>query len=378
MHDQSPTPSAVEVRIPLINPNEPEARVVAILVAEGQQVSPGDLLCTLETTKAAHEIQAEAEGYIVGLRVQPGDLVHAGDVLCHIAADPAWSPPPESLPAVGGFSPTTEQEAPPAHLRITQPAWKLAREHHLDITQLPTDQLVTEEMVRRMLQQLPEPSPSNESTPFDAMALIIYGGGGHGKALIDLIRAVGNYHLFGIVDDGLQPGEEVMGVTVLGGKELLGGLYAQGVRLAVNAVGGIGSPSIRVKVFHELQRAGFTCPTLIHPSAWVERSAQLASGVQIFSQAYVGSEARVGFGSIINTGAIVSHDCVLGAYVNLSPGAILAGEVVVGDEVLIGMGVTVNLRVKISKGARIGNGATIKEDVPEYQIVRAGTIWPEG
>jgi len=98
--------------------------------------------------------------------------------------------------------------------------------------------------------------------------------------------------------------------------------------------------------------------------------------VQVFPHAYVGSEARLGFGTIVNTGAIVSHDCVLEDYVNISPGAILAGEVHVGREALIGMGVTVNLQVRIGHGARIGNGATIKADVPDQGVVRAGSIWP--
>ncbi|MBP1702324.1 MAG: hypothetical protein H6Q38_1431, partial [Chloroflexi bacterium] len=72
----------------------------------------------------------------------------------------------------------------------------------------------------------------------------------------------------------------------------------------------------------------------------------------------------------------ISHDCQLGDYVNIAPGAILAGEVNIEAGALVGMGVTVNLRVKVGAGARIGNGATVKSDVPEKGIVRAGTIWP--
>jgi acetyltransferase-like isoleucine patch superfamily enzyme len=41
------------------------------------------------------------------------------------------------------------------------------------------------------------------------------------------------------------------------------------------------------------------------------------------------------------------------------------------------MGVTLNLGVQVGAGARIGNGATVKADVPEKGLVRAGSIWPE-
>ncbi len=248
---------------------------------------------------------------------------------------------------------------------------------NLDLAELPTGQLITESWLRQHLESQAtstalQPPPS----PMDPTAMIVYGGGGHGKSLIDLLRTLGVYRIVGVVDDGLNPGDRVMGLPVMGGGEVLPQLYAQGVQLAINAVGGIGNLSVRLKVFQKLKQAGFSFPSVVHPSAIVEASASLAPGVQIFAHAYVGSEARLGFGVIVNTGAIVSHDCELEDYVNLSPGAILAGDVHIGSGVLLGMGATVNLGVQIGSGARIGNGATIKEDVPQNGIVRAGTIWP--
>jgi sugar O-acyltransferase (sialic acid O-acetyltransferase NeuD family) len=205
--------------------------------------------------------------------------------------------------------------------------------------------------------------------------VIIYGGGGHGKTLIELLWALHTYRVVGIIDDGLPPETEILGVKVLGDGSRLPELYRQGIRLAVNAVGGIGNLSIRISVFNRLSEAGFACPAVIHPTAWVENSAHLSTGAQVFAHAYIGSDARVGFGCIINTGAVVSHDCRLGDYSNISPGAILAGEVKIGTGSLIGMGATVNLQVAIGAGARIGNNATVKEDVPERGVVRAGSIW---
>ena len=115
-------------------------------------------------------------------------------------------------------------------------------------------------------------------TPHVANAMIVYGGGGHGKAVIDLLRSLGSYELVGIVDDGLPAGSQVLGVPVLGGAEVLESLAARGIRLAANAVGGIGNINPRLEVFAKLSAAGFSFPTLVHPSAVVEASADLADG----------------------------------------------------------------------------------------------------
>jgi sugar O-acyltransferase (sialic acid O-acetyltransferase NeuD family) len=261
-------------------------------------------------------------------------------------------------------------------LRITEPALALARQHSLALNRLPTGALVTETTVQQMLDSQGTAGLEAPESAFDPTALVVYGGGGHGKALIDLVRVLGSYRIVGVIDDGLGKGTEIMGVPVLGGGENLAELYAQGVRLAVNAVGGIGNIATRVKVFEAILQAGFNCPVLVHPTAFVEASATLAPGVQVFPHAYVGSEAQAGFGAIVNTGAIVSHDCTLGTYANVAPGAMLAGAVQIGAGALIGMGATVNLSVVVGENAKVGNGATVKADVPENGIVRAGTVWP--
>jgi acetyltransferase EpsM len=367
-----PTP----VIIPLINPNENEALLAALHVRPGQQVVPGQVLATLETTKSTQDLTAETGGYVVGLNFSQGDTLRAGVVLCYLAESagavvPAAAPPgPDAVGAAGSVE-------PPPGLRITQPALALARQHGLDLSRLPSGPLVTEGMVRQHIARPVGTALDPLAAPFDPTALIIYGGGGHGKSLVDLLRALGVYHLVGVVDDGKPAGGEVLGVPLLGGGEVLVELYQRGVRLAVNAVGGIGNLAPRLMVFNRLAQAGFACPAVVHPSSWVEPSASLSAGVQVFPHAYVGSAARVGFGCIVNTGAILSHDVVLGDYTNISPGAILAGAVEVGERVLIGMGVTINLEVKVGAGSRIGNSATVKADVPAGSVVRAGTVWPK-
>ncbi len=210
----------------------------------------------------------------------------------------------------------------------------------------------------------------------EANDILVYGGGGHAKAVIELLLAGKRYRPTIILDDGMAAGSIVLGVPVLGGAEHLETLRSRGLSLAVNAVGGIGNVEARLKVFNQLEAAGFTCPTVIHPSAVVEPSAILQDGVQVLALAYVSSSAHIGFGSLLNAGVVVSHDCILGRVVNLSPGALLAGGVQLGDHVQVGMGATINLNLKVGPGSRIGNGATVKADVPAGTVVRAGSVWP--
>lgn len=354
------------VYVPLVNPNEQESILVQLCIVEGQKVKRGDVLAVFETTKSTLELAADREGYILGLHTKEGDNLAAGKRLCYLS-DGKDAVLPKDEPEVETQK-AAQKAALPGDLRITQPALALARSLGVDPESFPKGKLITEADVRAKGKSL--------AVSADPNALIIYGGGGHAKSLIDLIRSEGRFIIAGIVDDGVPAGTYVMGVQVLGGSDILVELRQKGINLAVNAVGGIGNITPRLLVYEKLKNAGFTCPTVIHPRAFIETTARIADGGQIFFNAYVGSDAVVGYGCIINTGAILSHDCVLEDYVNISPGAILAGAVTVQQRTLVGMGVTINLNVKIGAGARIGNSAVVKADVPENGIVRAGMVWP--
>jgi sugar O-acyltransferase (sialic acid O-acetyltransferase NeuD family) len=211
--------------------------------------------------------------------------------------------------------------------------------------------------------------------PYDTRTLV-FGGGGHGKQVIAMLRAGDRYLPEAVVDSVLPPGSQGAGIEVLGGEEYLEYAFGQGIRTAVNAVGGVTDIDDRVRFFEVLRDAGFMQPPIVHPAACSENSAEFGEGSHVFALAYVGPDCRLGDGVLVNTSTVVSHDCKLGDFTNLSPGALLAGNVRTGARVRIGMGATVNIGVTVGEGARIGNNATVKADVPPGERVRAGTIWP--
>lgn len=374
-----PTP----ILVPLLNANEPEARLVAVHTQDGQPVQKGDLLFTIETTKAASDIEAPEAGFL-RLAAHDGDTLAVGDVLAYITATtdeqlPVINGQP-ALNGVAGLSVISEQssvnsEPIPTALRITKPARALAESLGLDLASMPTDRLITESVLRKIAGK-PAQLTNLPIYPLTNSQIILYGAGGHAKAVMEMVQAVGAFRIAGIVDDNATlTGISVLGFPVLGTREILPRLLEQGIRQAANGVGGIINLSIREKLFDLLAAYGFAFPILRHPRATVEASVQIFDGVQIFANAYVGSSTILHERCMINTGAIISHDCEIGSLTHIAPGAMLAGHVHVGEKTLIGMGVTTTIGIKIGSGARVGNGAILLADVPERAIVPAGKVW---
>ena len=361
------------ITIPLINPNEPEALLASLQVVEGDRVEPDQVLALVETTKSTAEILAEQAGYLVGLRYAEGETLHAGDILAYIGKTPE-SHDPKLPPWRKDTNKKVKPTPQPGGLRITEPARELALAEGLDLQSLSQGPLITRKTIQALLQ--PQAAGPSQPIPEGENRVLIYGAGGHGRTLAALVQKLGRYEILGFLDDGYKPGESVLGLPILGGKELLEELAQQGVRMAVNGIGGITDLQIRLSIYDLLNAAGFHCPGVVHPTAFVEQSAELSNATQVFAFAYIGTEVVVDDGCIINTSTIVSHNCTLSRYVNLSPGATLAGGVFVGERTLIGMRATVNLNVHIGTDARIGNGATVKANVPDGGIVPAGSIWP--
>jgi sugar O-acyltransferase (sialic acid O-acetyltransferase NeuD family) len=357
-----------EILVPLLNANEPEARLVGIHVKDGQQVEKGTLLFTLETTKAAADVESMDSGFVRVL-VQEGDIFSVGDRLAVITETID-----DSIDSVAkNTGPRNESETVLTELRITTPARDLAAKLGVDLSKLPHNQLVTESVVRQYAsnsKHLIDPD-----ILFTTNHILVFGAGGHAKAVMELIMAMGKFQLAGIVDDNIPAGTLVLETPVYGAREVLPQLVERGLTKAANGVGGIIDINIRVKLFDLMEESGFTFPPLVHPRATVEQSASIGDGVQVFANAYIGSSAALHARCMVNTNAVVSHDCKIGSYTHIAPGALLAGQVQVGERSLVGMGVTTAIGIKIGNNVRIGNGAIIFADVPDKSIIPAGKVW---
>jgi pyruvate carboxylase subunit B len=76
----APTRVAEEGAVTAIMPG----KIIRLLVAEGDSVTEGDVVCILEAMKMENELKAPKAGIVKALHVQPGQDVESGAVLAEI------------------------------------------------------------------------------------------------------------------------------------------------------------------------------------------------------------------------------------------------------------------------------------------------------
>jgi len=195
------------------------------------------------------------------------------------------------------------------------------------------------------------------------MDVLIIGAGGHGRVVLDIIRAGKKYTPIGFLDaDAALLGRKIGGVPVLGAVNLLPRLkQQQKVRAAIVA---IGDGRTRCSYAKLVDDAELELLSVSHPTATVAATASIGRNVVIAAGACVCADAKVGDSSIINTNAVVDHECEVGAGVHICPGALLAGRVRVHDGAFVGLGAKVIQCVSIGEDATIGAGAVVLNDIP--------------
>ena len=108
-----------DVRLPELGEGIKEADVIRILVREGQVLTVGQPLLTIETEKATVDVPSEVAGTVVGVLVASGQTIQPGQPLISIeavgsAATPAATPPEPAAPASTPAPAPPVASAPPA------------------------------------------------------------------------------------------------------------------------------------------------------------------------------------------------------------------------------------------------------------------------
>ncbi len=100
----------------------------------------------------------------------------------------------------------------------------------------------------------------------------------------------------------------------------------------------------------------------------ISNDTTLREYVTVNRSTKVGGFTEVGEGCFLMANVHVAHDCVVGRNVVLGNNVMLAGHVSVGDYTFIGGGVGLHQFCRVGEGVMISGNASISRDIPPYVI----------
>lgn len=189
------------------------------------------------------------------------------------------------------------------------------------------------------------------------MRIAVFGAGGHGKVVWDILRVSGT-EVVGFVDDA-KAGSFLFGLPIAASPELLPS--HDGIIVA------IGNNHVRREKFLTLLAAGCTIVNALHPSATIADSVILGTGVVVAPGAIINVDSRIGDNVIVNTGASIDHDSNVGPHAHIAPRVAIGGNVSVDEGSFVGIGACVIPGRRIGPWATIGAGAVVIHDILSNQ-----------
>ena len=204
--------------------------------------------------------------------------------------------------------------------------------------------------------------------------LILIGGGGHCKSVLEVAESAG-YDILGVLDIPEDIGKEILSTKVIGTDDDIP-FYVDKAEFVIT-VGFIKNPATRIKLYKRVKEAGGKLATIIASTAYVSKYATIGEGTVVMHHAFVNAGAKIGNNVILNSFTNVEHDAIIGDQCHISTGtmingdckvgancfigsqSVLANGITIGDDIIVGAGSLVRKSINI-KGIYSGNPAILK------------------
>lgn len=195
--------------------------------------------------------------------------------------------------------------------------------------------------------------------------LILVGGGGHCKSVIDVAESAG-YNILGILDMPEDVGKPVLNYKVIGTDDEIP-LYVNKAEFVIT-VGFIKNPATRIKLYNKVKEAGGKFATVIASTARVSKYSTIGEGTVVMHQAFVNAGAHIGANCIINTFCNVEHDAQIGDQCHISTGTMVNGDCKVGDRCFIGSQSVVANGIEIGDDIIVGAASFVRQTIMKNGI----------
>ena len=193
--------------------------------------------------------------------------------------------------------------------------------------------------------------------------LLIYGAGGLGRGIIELIDSINQikpntWEIIGFVDDqakGVINEYKVWGTT----EDLLQ------ITEDISIVLAIGNPQTKKNIYEKIKtNSKIHYPNLIHPSVEFSKFNIIGQGNVISKGVSMSTNIEINDFNLIHYNCSIGHDVYMGSYNSVFPLTSLSGYVLLENEIEIGANTSILPSVVVGEKAVIGAGSVLLTNIP--------------
>ena len=199
------------------------------------------------------------------------------------------------------------------------------------------------------------------------MILVIYGAASGGFEVFRIAEAMktngtGFWDKVVYVDDFV---EEIRGEKVFKIGEVISEFGKENIEVSIS----IGEPAVREKIYNSLNEQGIGFANVIHPTAYIDDTTEIGSGVTVFENSYFGPFNKICDNTFFMHKAIIGHDALIGRHSVIGSNCNVAGHAIIGERVFSGFLSGIRDNTMVGNDVIISPGAIIFHDVPDSVIM---------
>ena len=335
-----------KIYVPYVNANDYEVIINQWYFKNNAYVKSGEVLCEVESTKTALEIESPQDGYLKILK-QVNDTAQVGEVIAIISEE-----------NVDHETNNIKNE----NSLITRDALELISRHDLDISIFSNKGLVNSKYIYDYLevnnQDMSVVDLDNkkellvESFKNDPQQIVFFGNMNLVKLGIEILESKSDFNYNFYYSENST--EKIEGLTTISRKDLEF-IITMG---PVNFFGNYLNRS-KNKLIDELVAKKANFPNLVHETASLSRKSLIGQGNLIGAFTYLGPFVVIGNFNTILAYSSLAHDTKMENFNYLADGCRIAGNVSIKNYIKLGISVNVNKRIVIDDEAEVNSGITV-------------------
>ena len=193
--------------------------------------------------------------------------------------------------------------------------------------------------------------------------IIIYGSGGFGREVHQLIDIINNktktWDFIGYIDDYKESGAIINNKRVLGNLDFLNKIIED-----VKLVFASATPHSLFEIKSKIVNKKIKYPNLIHPDVYFdEQFNKIGKGNIITTGCLFTRNIELGDFNLFNTRVCIGHDNLIGSYNVFQPNTQISGNIIIGNRNFFGVNSLVLAKKKIGNDNNVGAGSMLIKNI---------------